>query len=62
MTLKEKLYQLTQIDSNVILYDKNMPITGNLQKLDFDEEYIFETGALINSFGAKRTIEIQKTS
>ena len=60
MTLKEKLYQLTQIDSNVILYDENMPITGPLQKLKLDEEEIFGIGSLVNSFGAKRTIEIQK--
>ncbi len=60
MSLKEKLYQLQQLDSNVILYDKNMPITGPVTKLELDEEYIFETGSLLNSFGAKRTIEIQK--
>ncbi len=59
MTLKEKLYQLQQLDSNVILYDKNMPITGPVERLELDEEYIFETGSLLNSFGAKRTIEIQ---
>ena len=60
MSLKEKLYQLEQFDSNVILYDKNMPIAGPETKLDVEEEYIFETGSLVNSFGAKRTIEIQK--
>lgn len=59
MSLKEKLYQLEQFDSNVILYDKNMPITGPMTKLELDEKYIFETGSLLNSFGAKRTIEIQ---
>ena len=60
MSLKEKLYQLEQFDSNVILYDKNMPITGPITKLELDEEYVFETGSLVNSFGAERTIEIQK--
>lgn len=60
MSLTEKLYQLEQFDSNVILYDKNMPITGPITKLELDEDYIFETGSLVNSFGAKRTIEIQK--
>ena len=60
MSLKEKLYQLMQLDSNVIIYDENMPVTGPLQKLKVDEDYIFETGSLVNSFGAKRTIEIQK--
>lgn len=60
MSLKEKLYQLTQIDSNVILYNENMPITGPVRKLKLDEQYIFETGSLVNSFGAERTIEIQK--
>ncbi|MBQ8393591.1 MAG: glycoside hydrolase family 3 C-terminal domain-containing protein [Clostridia bacterium] len=60
MSLKEKLYQLQQLDSNVIMYDENMPVTGILQKLELDENYIFETGSLLNSFGAKRTIEIQK--
>lgn len=60
MSLKEKLYQLEQFDSNVILYDKNMPITGPVTKLELDEDYVFETGSLVNSFGAKRTIEIQK--
>lgn len=60
ISLKEKLYQLEQFDSNVILYDKNMPITGPITKLELDEEYVFETGSLVNSFGAERTIEIQK--
>ena len=60
MSLNEKLYQLTQIDSNVILYNENMPITGPVRKLKLDEQYIFETGSLVNSFGAERTIEIQK--
>ena len=60
MSLKEKLYQLMQLDSNVIIYDENMPVTGPLQKLNVDEKYIFETGSLVNSFGAARTIEIQK--
>ena len=60
MSLKEKLYQLEQFDSNVILYDKNMPVTGPITKLELDEKYVFETGSLVNSFGAKRTIEIQK--
>lgn len=60
MMLKEKLYQLIQLDSNVILRDENMPITGIIGELDLDKDYIFETGALINSFGAERTIQIQK--
>ena len=34
MSLKEKLYQLEQFDSNVILYDKNMPVTGPITKLE----------------------------
>lgn len=59
MTLKEKLYQLQQLDSNVILRDENMPVTGIIRELDLDKDYIFETGSLVNSFGAKRTIEIQ---
>ena len=59
MTLKEKLYQLTQIDSNVILYDENMPIAGPMRKLELENDHIFEIGSLVNSFGAKRTIEIQ---
>jgi hypothetical protein len=44
MSLKEKLYQLEQFDSNVILYDKNMPVTGPITKLELDEKYVFETG------------------
>lgn len=60
MTLKEKLYQLIQLDSNVILRDENMPITGIIGELDLEKEHIFETGALVNSFGAERTMKIQR--
>lgn len=60
MTLKEKCYQLQQVNSNLYMADENMPITGPEFFLQFDKNYKYEVASVYNSFGAKRNIQIQK--
>ena len=60
MTLKEKLYQLQQVNSDIYVQGDNMPITGPDFLLEFDSSYKYEVASVYNSFGAKRNIQIQK--
>ena len=60
MTLKEKLYQLQQVNSNIYMADENMPITGPEFYLQFDKDYKYEVASVYNSYGAERNIAIQK--
>lgn len=59
MTLKEKLYQLQQINSNLFLDDKNMPVTGPEHEQGFDLAYLHDVSSVYNSYGAERNIKIQ---
>lgn len=59
MTLKEKCYQLQQVNSNIYMADKNMPITGPEFYLQFDKDYKYDVASVYNSYGAKRNIAIQ---
>ena len=60
MTLKEKLYQLQQVNSNIYMADENMPVTGPEFYLQFDKDYKYEVASVYNSYGAERNIAIQK--
>ena len=60
MTLKEKLYQLQQVNSDVFLSSDNMPITGPDFLLEFDMNFKYEVGSVYNSVGAERNIKIQE--
>lgn len=60
MTLKEKCYQLQQVNSNIYMADENMPITGPEFYLQFDKDYKYEVASVYNSYGAERNIAIQK--
>ena len=60
MTLKEKCYQLQQVNSQLFLDDPNMPVTGPEFFLQFDQNYLYEVSSVYNSFGAERNIKIQK--
>ena len=39
MTLKEKLYQLQQVNSDIYIQGDNMPVTGPDFALEFDNNY-----------------------
>ena len=60
MTLKEKLYQLQQVNSDVFMDSENMPITGPDFLLEFDKGFKYEVSSVYNSLGAERNIKIQK--
>ena len=60
MTLKEKLYQLQQVNSDIFIKGDNMPITGPDFLLEFDENYKYEVSSVYNSIGAERNIKIQE--
>lgn len=60
MSLKEKLYQLQQVNSDIYIKGDEMPITGPDFYLEFDEDYKYEVGSVYNSFGAERNIKIQE--
>ena len=60
MTLKEKLYQLQQVNSDIYVKGDEMPITGPDFLLEFDEGYKYEVGSVYNSIGAERNIKIQE--
>ena len=60
MTLKEKLYQLQQTNSDIFLSGDNMPITGPDFLLEFDMGFKYEVGSVYNSLGAGRNIKIQE--
>ena len=60
MTLKEKLYQLQEVNSDVFLSSENMPITGPDFLLEFDMGFKYEVGSVYNSVGAERNIKIQE--
>ena len=60
MTLKEKLYQLQQVNSDIYIQGDNMPITGPDFNLEFDNNYKYEVSSVYNSYGAERNLKIQK--
>ena len=60
MTLKEKCYQLQQVNSNLYLASENMPITGPEFFLQFDKDYKYEVSSVYNSYGAARNLTIQR--
>ena len=60
MTLKEKLYQLQQVNSDIYIQGDNMPITGPDFNLEFDNNYKYEVASVYNSYGAERNIKIQE--
>ena len=60
MTLKEKLYQLQQVNSDIYIKGEGMPITGPDFLLEFEEKHKYDVGSVYNSFGAERNIKIQK--
>ena len=60
MTLKEKLYQLQQVNSDIYAESGDMPITGPDFLLEFDMGFKYEVGSVYNSFGAERNIKIQE--
>lgn len=60
MTLKEKLYQLQQVNSDIFINGDNMPITGPDFLLEFDESFKYEVSSVYNSIGAERNIKIQE--
>ena len=59
MTLKEKCYQLQQVNSDIYIQAEEMPITGPDFLLEFDNNYKYEVASVYNSFGAERNIKIQ---
>ena len=60
MTLKEKLYQLQQVNSDIFMSGVDMPITGPDFLLEFDMNSKYEVSSVYNSLGAERNIKIQK--
>ena len=60
MTLKDKLYQLQQVNSDVFMQGENMPITGPDFLLEFDMGHKYEVSSVYNSIGAERNIKIQE--
>ena len=60
MTLKEKLYQLQQVNSDLFLESGNMPITGPDFLLEFDMNFKYEVSSVYNSIGAERNLKIQE--
>ena len=60
MTLKEKLYQLQQVNSDIFIEGTDMPITGPDFFMEFDNGYKYEVSSVYNSIGAERNIKIQE--
>lgn len=58
MTLKEKVYQLVQLDGGI--YKEDAAITGPQAKLGLEDEVIENMGSVFNVVGAKDLKEIQK--
>ena len=60
MTVKEKAYQLLQLNTLAYSVDKGVvKITGPVAQDEIDKDYIFEAGSALNSVGAQRMIDIQ---
>ena len=60
MTVKEKAYQLLQLNTLAFSVDKGVvKITGPVSEMEIDKDYIFEAGSALNSVGAQRMIDIQ---
>ena len=60
MTVKEKAYQLLQLNTLAFSVDKGVvKITGPVAKEEIDKDFIFETGSALNSVGAQRMLDIQ---
>ncbi len=59
MTLKEKIYQLLQLNAEVFAGKGEADITGPATEMMLDKDCIFETGTVLNSIGAQRMIDIQ---
>lgn len=60
MTVKEKAYQLLQLNTLAYSVDKGVvKITGPVAQDEIDKDYIFEAGSALNSVGAQRLIDIQ---
>lgn len=53
MSLKEKLYQLQQVNSDIYIKGDEMPITGPDFYLEFDDSYKYEVGSVYNSHFAE---------
>lgn len=61
MTIKEKAYQLLQLNTLAFAGNKGeVNITGPVAKEEIDKDFIFETGSALNSVGAQRMLDIQK--
>jgi beta-glucosidase len=58
MTLKEKIYQLVQLDNS--LYSDKAAITGPKAKLGLSDEVINNFGSVYNVFGAEKLKKIQE--
>ena len=60
MTVKDKAYQLLQLNTLAYSVDKGVvKITGPVAQDEIDKDYIFEAGSALNSVGAQRMIDIQ---
>jgi beta-glucosidase len=58
MTLKEKVYQLVQLDGGI--YKEDAAVTGPQAKLGLSDEVVQNMGSIYNVTGAKTLREIQK--
>ena len=60
LSVKEKAYQLLQLNTLAYSVDKGVvKITGPVAQDEIDKDYIFEAGSALNSVGAQRMIDIQ---
>lgn len=60
MSVKEKAYQLLQLNTLAYSVDKGVvKITGPVAQDEIDKDFIFEAGSALNSVGAQRMIDIQ---
>lgn len=60
MTLREKLAQLTQLDSSFFLKYGSSELTGPMNEMQISKEDILSCGTVLGAIGADTVIEIQK--
>ena len=61
MTLREKLAQLTQLDSSFFLKYGSSELTGPMNEMQISKEDILSCGTVLGAIGADTVIEIQKS-
>ncbi len=59
LTLKEKVMQITQLIPRMFDTDDTGALTGPIASLNISEEDLYNTGSVLNVYGAKKSISLQ---